>query len=397
MCCCSLLNCAWGSSIALPVITILSFISLREYFVLREGIHIDPPKARSAANGGPYRVVITGSTSGLGFEAALRWVEIGAHVVVHGPDPNRTHGAANFIQTRARSGGKVIPIYADMDKNDEVRRMSKQVISSLGTVEFIYLNAGFLYAAYSPTMYKQIAELKKKNASFFVSSRGTDKVMSVNHFGPFLLMMTLKDNLAPGARIMFSFGKAGWHGRADRVLARPRFQWELHRTEAQDAYADSKLAMTCYSRSLRAVLGSKAHVYMIDPGLVATTMGTGRGAPNYLKRGWRHIRDERLIFWMAPGFIAGPLMLQSAFIKPEYITDSVAWFFFPPTQIMSLIMPIHQFKWKAWHHKVPTWLLKFQKLSFGKLHQSDGPTCAEPLQRQVWEMSEQVLQQSWWR
>src|SRR5688572_16576601 len=70
-------------------------------------------------------IVITGSTSGIGYAAAAALGAAGATVVVHGRDRRRTAAAAR--QLGAAGAGRFVPVAADLGSLSGVRAFTEQV------------------------------------------------------------------------------------------------------------------------------------------------------------------------------------------------------------------------------------------------------------------------------
>lgn len=89
--------------------------------------------------------VITGGSEGIGKAAAARMAAEGAHVVICARRPEVLEAAAADI--RAQSIGTVTPVVADVTRDEDVRRLFDQAVSTHGGVDILVNNAGTAAAA----------------------------------------------------------------------------------------------------------------------------------------------------------------------------------------------------------------------------------------------------------
>jgi len=135
-------------------------------------------------------VVVTGATSGLGRQTALRLAALGARVVITGRDQARTERAAAEISA-ASGGSDVIAIAADMGELGQVGSLADKIRRLTSSVDVIVHNAGAL----SP--------------SRRTSSTGVEATVAAQVLGPFLLTTLLLDELeqaSPGRVVTVSSG-----------------------------------------------------------------------------------------------------------------------------------------------------------------------------------------------
>jgi len=336
------------SILAVASVALLAIIiGLREKSVLRDGRDVDTELLLRHNT----RVLITGSTSGLGKQAAQGFVKRGAQVVIHGPSAERTAKVAGEVQAFAMNGGKAIPIHADLSDFNEVRRMAKQAIEMLHQLDIVYVNAGYTYgpSLIYPNATKKLMSLP---ATHFVAKNGLDFVMTVNHYSHFLLMRELASGLAPQARVVILTGGGCWQASSQRVLKPGRIPWDHPgwRPHAYLAYHDSKFANVCYARALRRRLDGKATVIILDPGLVNTGMTLDRNTAAYKGAKYKNLVDKRWRWWQASIDMTEDFMVKVGFIKHESNPDMVSTYFFPQ-EVVSLIAG------QSWEKKHITWQL----------------------------------------
>ena len=75
------------------------------------------------------RVLVTGSTSGIGEGIARRFAQEGAAVIIHG---RRSEAAERVAAEIRRDGGKAIIALSDLSKDEEVARVVGNAHAELG-------------------------------------------------------------------------------------------------------------------------------------------------------------------------------------------------------------------------------------------------------------------------
>lgn len=197
------------------------------------------------------RVLITGSTEGLGLAAARTLMDEGHEVVLHARSPARAALLANIA---ARSAGIVV---GDLASAVETRAIAEQA-RRIGRMDAVIHNAGIYLAP-------------ERGAT----PEGHAKTLAVNSLAPYMLTALIE---RPQRLIYLS---SGMHRGADASLR--DVDWEERRWEPARAYSESKLFVTALAfavaRHWPGVLSNA-----VDPGWVPTRMG-GPGAPDDLTKG----------------------------------------------------------------------------------------------------------------
>jgi NAD(P)-dependent dehydrogenase (short-subunit alcohol dehydrogenase family) len=85
-------------------------------------------------------VLVTGSTSGLGREVALRIAETGAHVIIHGRDVERGQQVVAEITTAGKGTARFIR--ADLASLAEVRTLGETILRDYDRLDLLINNAG---------------------------------------------------------------------------------------------------------------------------------------------------------------------------------------------------------------------------------------------------------------
>ncbi|MGB0543813.1 MAG: SDR family NAD(P)-dependent oxidoreductase [Longimicrobiales bacterium] len=198
---------------------------------------------------GQQIVLITGSTSGLGREVALRMGARGAHVIVHGRDEERGMAVVNEINA---GQGSARFYQADFAAFANVRSLAEAVLLEYDRLDVLVNNAGFGSAP----------------DERWISEDGHEFRFQVNYLAPFLLTNLLKERIvasAPSRIVNVS------------SLAQSPIDWDDVMIETDfsggRAYGQSKLAQIVHTFDLHEELGgSGVLVNALHP---ATYMPTG--------------------------------------------------------------------------------------------------------------------------
>jgi retinol dehydrogenase 12 len=209
--------------------------------------------------------LITGATSGIGFETAVDLASRGAVVLMAGPDLEQAEHAR--AQLRERVPGAQVRAYgADLSRMAEVRRLAERVDAEHDRVHVLINNAG-IYAARRRT-----------------TVDGYEATLAVNFLAPFLLTSLLHPRLqaSEDARIVNVSSVAHAGARID--CDDPHF--ERRRYHGFFAYAASKLALLSVTRLLaRRYPTPGPTINALHPGVVGTSLVRSAGLPGRLL-GW---------------------------------------------------------------------------------------------------------------
>lgn len=187
-------------------------------------------------------IVITGASSGIGANAAVRLSAAGWDVAVVGRNPERTRAVAEAV------GGTAF--LADYDRLDDVRELAASLEARYENIDVLANNAGGLIHPRG------------------LSADGYERTIQHNHLAPFLLTNLLAPLLqASRARIIGTASVANTFGH----LELDDLQWQKRPWfGGWRAYGTSKIATILFAQSL-AARGLDA--YSFHPGYVATRFG----------------------------------------------------------------------------------------------------------------------------
>lgn len=190
-------------------------------------------------------ILITGSTDGIGLEAAKTFAKKNHTVLLHGRNSEKL--AATEKALRALGGNGHIEGYlADLSKMNDVRAFAKAVIGNHKKLDVLVNNAG-AYQAANP-----------------IAENGIDIRFLVNSFAPYLLTKQLSPLLNSSSRVV-NLSSAAQDPVDLDVMA-----GDL-RLEDLPTYAQSKLALTQWSNHMASQAGAE------DPMFVAVNPGSRLG------------------------------------------------------------------------------------------------------------------------
>ncbi|MBE9102982.1 SDR family NAD(P)-dependent oxidoreductase [Vacuolonema iberomarrocanum] len=184
-------------------------------------------------------ILMTGATDGIGLETARMLVSLGHTVLLHGRNLAKLD---NVEKTLSTNNGHVESYMADLSRMADVETLAKAVAGKHAKLDVLINNAG-VYNAPDP-----------------VTQDGLDIRFAVNAIAPYLLTQRLMPLMTASGRVINLSSAAqstvnlealaGWVKLSDGV-----------------AYAQSKLAMTMWSRSLALSLkGNGPAVIAVNPG-----------------------------------------------------------------------------------------------------------------------------------
>ncbi|MDJ0800658.1 MAG: SDR family NAD(P)-dependent oxidoreductase [Calothrix sp. MO_167.B12] len=194
----------------------------------------------------PKTILITGATDGIGFETARMLVEQGHQVLLHG----RNQEKLQKVTLELSALGNVESYVADLSDINAVKSLVKAVTEKYQSLDVLINNAGVLRVPNTMT------------------ADGFDLRFVVNTIAPYLLTKKLLPLL-------------GNHGRVVNLSSAAQAPVDLQalagkggEMEAMNAYSQSKLAITMWSRAMADSLGSNGPMIVaVNPGsLLASKM-----------------------------------------------------------------------------------------------------------------------------
>lgn len=196
------------------------------------------------------RVVVTGSTSGLGREVATRLASLGAHVVLVCRDRSRGEAVASEINGAAGAGRTTV-MTADTSDQSSIRAFARRYLDTYGALDVLVNNAGVL--------------LPDRRTSI----DGTELTFATNVLGYHLVTTELLDALQAAApsRVVNVASTFAFAVDMDDL------QFERRAYDGLSAYAQSKALDRMLTWALaRRLPSDSVTVNAMAPGLV---LGTG--------------------------------------------------------------------------------------------------------------------------
>lgn len=186
-------------------------------------------------------ILVTGSTDGIGLETARMLAALGHHVLLHGRDPAKLAAARKELSA-VPGAGPVESRLADLSRMEEVGALARAVAERHDRLDVLVNNAGVFRTARP------------------VTNEGLDVRFAVNTIAPWLLTRLLLPLLATDGRVINLSSAAQASVDPDALAGRVR-------PGEMEAYAQSKLALTMWSRALALALDARGPaVIAVNPG-----------------------------------------------------------------------------------------------------------------------------------
>ncbi len=209
---------------------------------------------------------ITGATDGIGLLTAQALAAEGHRVLLHGRNAAKLEAAAKTV------GGTTEQYIADLSKRADVDALAAAIRKNHSQIDVVINNAGIL---------------KTPNP---VTKEGYDIRFEVNTFAPYALTRDLLPILAKDGRVVNLSSAAQAPVDLEALLGRKTL-------DDMSAYAQSKLALTIWSREMAKELPEGPVIVAVNPGslLASKMVKEGFGiAGNDLSIGVNILREAAL-------------------------------------------------------------------------------------------------------
>jgi NAD(P)-dependent dehydrogenase (short-subunit alcohol dehydrogenase family) len=187
----------------------------------------------------PKTILITGATDGIGLETAKMLVKKNHHILLHGRNPEKLQR----VETELAALGTVESYVADLSDMKATRSLAEAIAEKHQSLDVLINNAGVLRTPNPAT------------------NDGLDMRFAVNAIAPYLLTKELLPLLGHNGRVINLSSAAQASVDLGALAGRSGDMDEM------DAYSQSKLAITMWSRSLAQSLGDNGAVIIaVNPG-----------------------------------------------------------------------------------------------------------------------------------
>lgn len=192
-------------------------------------------------------ILITGSTDGIGLATAEKLISQGHHVLLHGRNPVKLEAVEKSLRAIS-TDGQIESYVADLSQLGEVEALAKAVIDQHDRLDVLINNAGIFH---TPQV---------------ITADGLDVRFVVNTIAPYLLTQRLMPLLGASARVV------NLSSAAQSPVDPEALTGTVKLSDDFTAYAQSKLALTMWSRSMALSLGNDG------PAIIAVNPGSMLGS-----------------------------------------------------------------------------------------------------------------------
>lgn len=197
-------------------------------------------------------ILLTGATDGIGLATAKMLLDQGHLVILHGRNPEKLEVVSQSllfeIHSNQNNGAEIETYVADLADLAAVQKLAEEIIEKHDSLDVLINNAGVL---------------KTPNV---ITQDGLDIRFVVNTLAPYLLTQQLLPLLGSDGRVV------NLSSAAQAPVNVEALNGDLQ-LDDMDAYSQSKLAITMWSRYLSESLKESPMVVAVNPGsLLASKM-----------------------------------------------------------------------------------------------------------------------------
>ena len=242
--------------------------------------------------------VVTGATSGVGYQAAKRLAQGGAYNVIICRNNEKALRVKHELEVTF--GARVDVIQADFSRLSEVRKTGEVLLANYPRIDVLINNAGI------------------HNTHRTLTEDGIEAVFGVNHVASFLLTRLLLDRMIESApsRII----QVNSQGHRFGGLDLDDLNWNRRRYTGLKGYGASKVAqlLTVWELADR-LKGSGVTINAVHPGEVKTNIGMNNGF-------FYRLYNRSIIRWLLKDSVISGNAIYYAAAAPEMAEISGVFF-----------------------------------------------------------------------
>jgi NAD(P)-dependent dehydrogenase (short-subunit alcohol dehydrogenase family) len=192
-------------------------------------------------------ILLTGSTDGIGLATAEMLISQGHHVLLHGRNSAKLEAVEKSLRAISPNG-QIESYVADLSHMDEVEVLARAVIDHHNRLDVLINNAGIFHTPEA------------------ITRDGLDVRFAVNTIAPYLLTQRLIPLLGASGRVV------NLSSAAQSPVDPEALTGAVKLSDDFTAYAQSKLALTMWSRSMALSSGNEG------PAIIALNPGSMLGS-----------------------------------------------------------------------------------------------------------------------